>query len=296
MTSCVICGDAEFVAVYSGPIRRGKFGEVSQESFEIVECRGCGVRALDGSHLALATFYESDEYRDRVDGAADAASYFKAHDGEQLRHLTAVGTGGFRGKVVADIGCGAGSFLHCVEGMAGSLIAIEPSGTFRDSLMQRGYATFPYAADALTEFAEQVDLAVSFSVLEHVEQPAAFLRDIHGLLKPGDGRLTVSTPNADDALLQLLPSDYPQFFYREAHLWYWTADALKRLLIRTGFSDVVVSPVQRFGLGNFMGWLRDRSPQGNTTFGVVTPAVDAVWRSELQRLGACDYLFATARA
>ena len=296
MNACAICGDSNLTPVYSGPIREGRVGELSRESVQVMACQGCGARALDGSGVETGTFYESDAYRDRVDGAADAASYFRIHDVEQLRHLTATGTGAFRDKVVADVGCGAGSFLDCVAGMAASAVAIEPSETFRASLRQRGYLTFPYAGDALPHLKGQVDITVTFSVLEHVEDPTGFLRDIHQLLRPGDGRLILSTPNADDALLGLLPTEYGRFFYRRAHLWYWTADALVNLLTRAGFSDVAISPVQRFGLGNFIGWLRDRAPQGQKSLDVVTPAVDAVWKAELERLGRCDYLFATARA
>ncbi len=243
----------------------------------------------------MARFYESDAYRGLVDGAVEEAEYYRNHDVEQLRHLTATGTGGFRDKVIADVGCGAGSFLHCVAGMAQKVVAIEPSNTFRIALAARGYATYPYAADALVDLKGQVDVAVSFSVVEHVEHPDQFLAEIRQLLRPGSGRLTISTPNADDALIGMLPTDYAPFFYRRAHLWYWTPEALRSLLLRAGFVDPIVVPMQRFGLSNFLAWLRDRSPQGQRAFPFVTAAVDAVWKQELQRIGVCDYLFASAR-
>jgi 2-polyprenyl-3-methyl-5-hydroxy-6-metoxy-1,4-benzoquinol methylase len=296
MTACTICGEGDRVPVYTGRIREGRFGELSQSDCTIMECRGCGVRALEERELNLTSFYESDAYREHVDGSAAAADYFVRHDAEQLRHLTAIGTGNLRGKVIADVGCGAGSFLHCVEGMASRVVAIEPSQTHRSVLCQRGYLTFPYTADALAEVKGMVDLAVSFSVLEHVDNPEQFLREIRQLLKPHAGTLVLSTPNADDALVDMLPVDYPQFFYRRAHLWYWTPNALSTLLLRAGFTSVAVMPLQRFGVGNFLGWLRDRAPQGEKTFGVATPAVDAVWKAELERLGVCDYLFASAKA
>ena len=294
MGQCGACGDTNRGVIYTGRIREGRFGELSTEDCRIMECLGCGARELEQKELDSARFYESDVYRARVDGSGSIAAYFTTHDAEQLRHLTATGTVIFRDKMVADVGCGAGSFLHCVEAMASRIVAIEPSETFRASLAGRGYLTFPYAADAVTEVEGQVDVAVSFSVIEHVERPEQFLRDVRKLLRPQDGTLIVSTPNACDALLTMLPSDYPQFFYRRAHLWYWTADALQTLLLRAGFRDVTIMPVQRFGLGNFLGWLRDRRPQGQKPCAFATPAVDSVWKAELQRLDACDYLFATA--
>ena len=65
-----------------------------------------------------------------------------------------------------------------------------------------------------------VDLAVSFAVLEHVEDPVGLLRDIRELLRPG-ATLWVSTPNSADAMLELLPDVYAGFFYRSAHAHYF---------------------------------------------------------------------------
>lgn len=295
MNSCALCGGATSV-VYTGRIREGRVGEYSQNDCRIFECGACGVRSLERTGVNDAAQYESDDYRTRVDGAPGTDCYFSRHDAEQLRHLTMVGTGAFRDKTVVDVGCGGGSFLDYVAEVARTVVAIEPSRTYRASLERRGYATFPYVADAIESFKGSVDFATSFSVIEHVERPDQFLREIRQLLRQGEGQLIISTPNADDALLTLLPVEYRRFFYRRVHLWYWTAAALKQLLLTCGYIDPVVMPVQRFGLGNFLGWLRDRVPQGDLRFDVTTPAIDAVWKAELQRTGQCDYLFALARA
>ncbi len=151
------------------------------------------------------------------------------------------------------------------------------------------------AKASIADLEKPVNVGVSLSLIEYVDRPEQFLSEIRQSLRPGKARLIISTLNVD-ALLTILPMVYPQFFYRRAHLGHWTADSLKRLLLRTGFSDAVISPVQGFGLGNFIGWLRDRSPQGGNSLRVVTFTADAERKAELQRVRGCDSLFASARA
>ena len=119
-----------------------------------------------------------------------------------------------RNKVssIADIGCGAGSFLSHVSGLAKHIVAIEPTKRYHSSLRKSGYAVFSYVSDALKKFQEGVDIAFAFQVIEHVQNPHEFLTEISSLLKPG-GQLIIVTPNRDDILLKLLPEEFSPFYY-----------------------------------------------------------------------------------
>ena len=293
MEVCKICGSSEYKVAYEGPIRVGKFGNLSGVSYTIKQCLSCMAASLPnliGDHKA---YYESPSYRDEVDGVITDAEYFSLHDGEQLRHLEITGTAVFRDKVVADIGCGAGSFLDAVSGHARESFGVEPSALFRNSLQKRGYSSYPYVADALSEKANKVDVVVCFSVLEHIEDPLSFLRETLKLLSPG-GKIILSTPNADDILLSVLPDLYPQFFYRKAHLWYFNRSSLQKILELAGYSKIKIIPCHRFGLSNFLLWLRDRTPNGNARLGGITGILNAVWKCELERTNKCDYFYAEA--
>lgn len=292
---CSICGTEGLKTHYRGPIRMGKFGNLSAEPHTVMECPSCEARALPNTFGASEEYYQSETYRKEVDGAAEAADYFRMHDYEQAHNLSVTGTALFRDKVVADIGCGAGSFLDGVKGYAASAIAVEPYAAFRASLAARGYRAYAYTADALREHRGKVDVATSFSVLEHVDDPRGFLSEIRELLAPG-GKAIISTPNADDVLLEALPEDYSRFFFRKAHLWYFHARSFQKLLALAGFRTSVIRPHQRFGLGNFHGWIRDRRPQGEIRPDYLGAATDAAWKADLERTFRCDYLYAEAYA
>ena len=47
---------------------------------------------------------------------------------------------------------------------------------------------------------------------------------------------------------------------------------------------------QRYGLGNLMGWLRDKEPNSDIEGSFITPTLDAVWKSECGEKGLADYI------
>lgn len=287
---CAICGASAWTPHYQGPVRIGKFGSLSAQPHTVWRCGGCGAATLEGATVD----YESDEYRRLVDGSGGPERYYQTHDGEQAHKLQLIGTDRLRGRVVADLGCGAGSFLDLVKGFAGATVAVEPTQSFHPELSRKGHRVFAYGSQVSPEWLGKVDLAVCFSVVEHVEDPLALFREIRALLAPG-GRALVSTPNRNDWLLDLLPQDYASFFYRQVHRWYFDAASLSRLGQAAGFKTVQLFHVHRFDVSNFFLWLRDRRPSG---LGKVTvpPALEAALAPALEQSGKADYLYAWLEA
>ncbi|KAF0220666.1 MAG: methyltransferase family [Geobacteraceae bacterium] len=293
MLLCKICGSSGYSIAYEGAIRLGKFGNTSSENYVLKKCNSCGAIALPSPTQDLSSYYESESYRNEVDDGAEVRDYFKTHDSEQIRNLSITGSSIYRDKVVADIGCGGGSFLDNIRGLAKKAIAIEPSIKFREHLVNNGYVTFPYVIDALSKYENNVDIAVTFSVIEHLDDPLMTLKQIHRLLS-SEGKLYLSTPNADDFMLKALPDIYPSFYYRKAHLWYFTPASLSKLLEIAGYNKIKIIPYQRFGLSNFLMWLKDGKPKGDCVSEFVSPVMNSVWKSDLEQKLICDYLYVEA--
>ena len=283
--SCRICGGAEHVVLYHGSVRAGGFGSVTAEPRTVWRCLACGA-----AHLPAASVdYESSEYRRLVDGSDRAEDFHRLHDAEQAEKLRALGTASLRDTVLVDVGCGAGSFLDLVKGFCRTTIGIEPTPSLRAAVEKKGHLAFPYCADVPDAWVGSADVAVAFSLVEHVEDPLALLRDIRRLLKPS-GRLLISTPNRRDWLLEILPEEYAAFFYRVVHLWYFDAEAVERLMQAAGFIDIAVSYHHRFDLSNAILWLRDKRPTGIGKLPVAGGASE-VFRGLLESSGRADYLY-----
>lgn len=161
-----------------------------------------------------------------------------------------------RGSTVADFGCGGGVLLDHLRGVAGALIAIEPNSLFGTSLMERGYDWYRSGAAATKAYPEGVDLLFSTQVIEHVDEPYGFMKEAYALLKPG-GRAIISTPNREDILMEMLPNEFPRFFYRTQHRWSFHAASLKACAERACLVVLETRHVHRYGIANAMHWLKD---------------------------------------
>jgi SAM-dependent methyltransferase len=282
---CIICGGKEHAVLYHGPVRAGQFGSVSADPRTVWQCGSCGA-----GHLAAAgPDYDSAEYRRLVDGSDRPEDFHRLHDAEQAEKLRALGSASLRDAVLVDVGCGAGSFLDLVKGFCRTTIGIEPTPSLRAAVAAKGHQAFPYCADVPDTWTGRADVAVAFSLVEHVEDPLTLLRDIRRLLKP-QGRLLISTPNRRDWLLDILPDEYAPFFYRTVHLWYFDAEAVERMMRIAGFTDITVAYHHRFDLSNAILWLRDKRPTGVGKLPIGGGASE-VFRSLLEASGRADYLY-----
>ena len=289
---CNVCGTQGWIPVYEGPVRDGAFGNI-RDGAVVAECVGCGVQRLDEASCHSEDIYADESYRELLGEAVDSAGFHAAHDPLQLERLNVVDPMTLRGKVIADVGCGGGSFLDFVSGLSRWVVAVEPGQPYHAALRRRGFHVYDYTASALDDCAGSVEHAFSFQVIEHVEAPGPFLSEIADLLAPG-GRLTVSTPNRGDLLMGLLPDDYPPFFYRTVHRWYFSADSLARCGRAAGLDPVETRYVHRFGVANTLRWLRDRVPGGRDPLpGLDDHALDSIWRDSLAREGTADTIYMT---
>jgi SAM-dependent methyltransferase len=293
--SCEICGAAGWVPVYQGPVRDGGFGRLTAGECTVLACPGCGVHRLEEGACKDDRFYQGTLYRDLLGESADTEGFWAAHDVLQIRHLNVLWPHSVRNRLVADVGCAAGSFLDHVSGLAAECLAIEPCREYHPSLADRGYVVFDNLSDAAAGYAGRVDFVFSFSTVEHVLNPLEFFRGVRDLLAPR-GYFLVSTPNRADVLTDLLGDEYRRFFYRTVHRWYFDMESLSSLGERAGLEIVNRRCLHRFGISNALHWLRDRKPTGEMPLNVLNdPVLNEFWKSFLESKGAGDYLFLLAR-
>jgi 2-polyprenyl-3-methyl-5-hydroxy-6-metoxy-1,4-benzoquinol methylase len=290
--ACSICGTQDWRTVHAGPIRDGVHGKTREA--RVARCPGCGVDRLAESVCLQANAYASAEYRERLQQGHDLQRHYAEHDELARFTLDALWPLSLRGKVVADVGCGGGVLLDHVRGVAAHAVAIEPAEHFAPSLKERGYAWFSSASAATAEYADRIDVAFSTQVIEHVDDPRAFLQDIGKLLSP-DGIALISTPNRADILMDLLPDTFPAFFYRTQHRWAFDAPTLARCAELAGLALNEVRHVHRYGMSNALHWLRDGKPRGRTPITPIDGAMDKNWQAWLESTGRADNLYMTVR-
>jgi SAM-dependent methyltransferase len=128
------------------------------------------------------------------------------------------------GKVV-DVGCGGQPYRSLLPA------SVEYQGIdIAEVVTKFGYQapdTVYFSGSEWPKEAKDADLLLCTEVLEHVQNPAAFLREAFQCLRPG-GRLIATVPFA--ARWHFVPFDY----------WRFTPSGLKQLLDQAGFRNVRV--------------------------------------------------------
>ena len=102
------------------------------------------------------------------------------------------------GRTALDVGCGAGLLAEPLARLGARVTGIDAApeliAVARDHAAAQGLA-IDYRAGDVHTLADQFDLVTSMEVIEHVADPAAFVRTLAARLAPG-GLLVLSTPNA----------------------------------------------------------------------------------------------------
>jgi len=195
--ACPVCGDV--------------FREVCRFSkgCTVIACQGCGLRRLWPlpTDKELRSFYSRQEYYtadlaelhdDLVVGYDPKSPIVRLY----RRHLEAIVTAVSPPARLLEIGCARGVFLDLARqaGYRPSGVEINPYA----AAYAREHFGMEVAATDIRDLtcAEPFDIVVAFDVIEHVADPADFLKCAAGLLRQG-GLAVLGTPDSGSFLYRL---------------------------------------------------------------------------------------------
>ena len=151
-----------------------------------------------------------------------------------------------RGLRLLDVGCGGGILSEALAERGASVVGIDlAESALQAAEAHRAGQAVEYRLESSRDAAargESFDAVTCMEMLEHVADPAAVLRDIHALLKPG-GWAFFSTINrtlkarlgavyAAEYLLHLVPQGTHQYD------WFIKPAELSRMAERAGLAPV----------------------------------------------------------
>ena len=283
---CILCDNVEYEIVYDGIIRSGSPGKLTKDSHQIVKCTSCGITKIKEFPKID---YDSGKYRLEYNDSLSIKDYYNNHDAEQNDRISRIGIQNFRDKIVLDFGCGGGSFLDSIKGFAKKTIGIEPNIEYSDSLISKGHEVFK-SIEECENFSGNIDIVISFGVIEHIENPLDYLKSSFDLLKPG-GRLYLETDNLDDVLFQFNITNFNSFYFRTVHNWYFDKNSLKSLSEKAGFSNVKTGFRHGYGLSNTMNWINEKYPKGDAQLPFINESLDYHWKKNLEKEGIAELLY-----
>lgn len=266
---CYLCGSGKLKIIRT-ELRPGRGG-----TRKVFECGNCGLVFLDEKKENLRELYGSKEYRKKagpvIGKPATSQQIFDTYYPVMSGRLAKVKKYLGKNKRVLDIGCSAGHFLATVKPFVKEAVGIELSrdnaAFVRKKLGLKVYTT-PIEETDLPK--GHFDVIFCLQTFEHIPDPAHFLESLRPYLKKG-GVVYVEVPNRDEGTLSLYHNKaYDDFYYHDAHLFYYNPKTLARMFKKAGYVGEVL-PFQWYNFVNQMHWLLANGPQRSGFDGLKDP-------------------------
>jgi SAM-dependent methyltransferase len=272
---CALCGGGEFKR------------SLRCEGFAYVRCKRCGLvqinpqpeqgevarRYQEGSGAEYfsyelaneAAFLRLQELALRDAGFEELEAVVKRRNAERPR--------------VLDVGCATGALLEKLRDRGWSCAGVELSPSADYARKERGLDVRQARLEESGFPEASFDLVLASHLIEHLNDPAAFVREAYRVLAPG-GYFLVTTPNIAGFQARLFRGRWRSAIFD--HLYLFSTGTLSALLRRSGFviervsswgglaAGVAPAPVKhladraakRFGFGDVMLIRSKRSISG----------------------------------
>ena len=247
-----LCGNptnnAKFI---TNEIRFGKKANV-------IQCNKCSLIYLDKDSFTLPSdFYEAEYHQTYLTHVEpDALNPDKYY--QKMLKSTKIWADRMKNilngsEVVLDVGCSTGHFIKLIESKAKTVFGHEISKKevqFCKDKLGLNVDSIP-----LSERFEKntFDYITLIFVLEHIDNPIQFLKDLSQFLKPS-GKIIILVPNANDALINLynIPK-FNEFYYCIEHLYYYTPETINMVFEKVGLSGKIKT-LQEYPITNHLNW------------------------------------------
>jgi len=139
------------------------------------------------------------------------------------------------GRLIFDVGAATGFFLDRAKERGWKTVGSEISQFGYDTAIERGHDMWLGSLLRRPD-GDQFDAITMWDVLEHVDDPRAYLRKVYSMLKPG-GYLIINTINRTSLWARLWGSRWHLIVPPE-HLNYFSKQSLENLLQQEGFTII----------------------------------------------------------
>lgn len=240
-TSCPNCGDTNIFKVLSA-----KDYTVSEEEFEIWECKNCTQRFTQNvpEQENIGKYYQSENYISHSDTSKGLINnlYHKVRKRTllQKKDLIEKTTGKKTGNIL-DVGAGTGAFLNTMKNANWNCTGIEPDKAAREKALELYNINLKEAEKLYLLSPQSFDAITLWHVLEHVHQLHKQVEQLKNLLSP-EGKLFIAVPNYTSGDEKIYDK-YWAAYDVPRHLYHFSPKAMEILLNAHGLKLEKTKPM-----------------------------------------------------
>ncbi len=193
---------------------------------------------------------------------------------------------------VLEIGCSVGYFLEAIADKVKAVCGTEWDKKAQQFIRDNTRFDNITVSSNPEDFEKKFDKIFMFHVLEHIEEPIAFLKQLKEILKP-DGVIYIEVPNVDDILVKTYQCEaFKDYYYKKAHLYNFNEKGLQYIFENAEY-QYQMDFIQRYDLSNHLHWLHTGKPGGKGKYAqVLGAAVNEEYVKALREQKQTDTLFA----
>lgn len=219
--TCPVCGSADIVH------------DFDKDNIPYFRCRACAFR--------FSRPDDNANLREEIEGFEEAYIQYLSPDPADAPNFDRLGRhierfANLRGTSLLDIGCGGGKWVrYLAEHVGVDAYGVEPCDAVFNHFLAHDpadrffHGAFPAYRAAYPD--RRFDIVTSFDVIEHVHDPAALLRDVAAVLKPG-GSAFISCPDVGSITARLLGRHW--YHFNRYHLSFLSPATLARAAASAG--------------------------------------------------------------
>jgi SAM-dependent methyltransferase len=193
-----------------------------------------------------------------------------------------------KGDKVLEIGCGLGDNVKFLRSKGFDVIGIDKDPHICDG----NYVIHCDYRNHVPE--EKYDYIFGIHLLEHIQDPLAFMDQVLKMLSPG-GRFLFEVPSIEEPLLTLYKNrEFEKFYWYPYHVFFYTPETMTKLFSKVKGADVeIIKRLQGYGFINHSRWFLLNRP-GN--FNKNIPVLDLAYKAALTKLAKkSDTMIITGR-
>jgi SAM-dependent methyltransferase len=236
LVSCNVCGADDYTVVFPKGVA---------QMHRIVRCNQCSLMYANPQEFIDCNAFDVYNERAQTEEFQQYLSKQRVQLPDNLRVLEILNQYFPQRGRLLEIGSYLGIFLDRIRSTGWDVTGLEPFHTVAE------YSRKNYSLNVVEKLLPDArfpdntfDAVIMLHVIEHLPNPAEYVREIRRILKTG-GMLVVETPRFDSFMFKVMGRRERSLSNCDGHIYFFTVPSLSALLERNGFKVERVDLVGR---------------------------------------------------